>query len=70
MLQCRGTAALSALQMFLSPILSSPPPPLLPPARPLPSLPERRTDGSRVVSTATDLVTLMAVKGGHKLIKR
>ncbi|GJP29469.1 hypothetical protein CLOM_g16660 [Closterium sp. NIES-68] len=38
-------------------------------ARPLSALPERRTDGSRVVETATDLVTMMAVKGGQKLLK-
>ncbi|CAI5474381.1 unnamed protein product [Closterium sp. Yama58-4] len=39
-------------------------------ARPLSVLPERRTDGSRVVEAATDLVTMMAVKGGQKLLKR
>ncbi|CAI5517063.1 unnamed protein product [Closterium sp. Naga37s-1] len=39
-------------------------------ARPLSALPERRTDGSRVVEAATDLVTMMAVKGGQKLLKR
>lgn len=39
-------------------------------ARPLTEMPERRTDGSRVLDCAVDLVALTCVKGGSKLLKR
>eukprot|EP00270_Netrium_digitus_P013258 TRINITY_DN4379_c0_g1_i2.p2 TRINITY_DN4379_c0_g1~~TRINITY_DN4379_c0_g1_i2.p2 ORF type:complete len:126 (+),score=26.29 TRINITY_DN4379_c0_g1_i2:101-478(+) len=39
-------------------------------ARPIQEMPERKTDGSRVVDAAKDLVYLMCVKGGTKLLKR
>ncbi|CAM6106012.1 unnamed protein product [Calypogeia fissa] len=39
-------------------------------ALPLTELPARKTDGSRVVDMAKDLVHLMCAKGGVKLLKR
>lgn len=39
-------------------------------ARPLTELPSRKTDGSRVIDMAKDLVHLMCAKGGVKLLKR
>lgn len=39
-------------------------------ARPLEQMPERKTDGSRVVDARGDLVAVACVKGGTKLLKR
>eukprot|EP00271_Cylindrocystis_brebissonii_P013275 TRINITY_DN32998_c0_g1_i1.p1 TRINITY_DN32998_c0_g1~~TRINITY_DN32998_c0_g1_i1.p1 ORF type:complete len:487 (+),score=99.33 TRINITY_DN32998_c0_g1_i1:534-1994(+) len=39
-------------------------------ARPITDMPERKTDKSRVVDTGKDLVYLVCVKGGTKLLKR
>eukprot|EP00897_Mesotaenium_endlicherianum_P000314 jgi/Mesen1/10283/ME000079S09703 len=42
----------------------------VPSVRALTEMPERKTDRSRVVATATDLVSLACAKGGSKLLQR